>query len=119
MRKNRWELVLLVVLLLAVGLSVVKIFEEWNVVGATERVNATILDAQPTPNGIVMTVSAGDNLYRIYMNTTTATTLNTSKPVTLHFKGGSIEVVEQDGKIFKVMEFEKLKTLEKMPEVRR
>jgi len=116
LRKNKWELVLLVVLLLAVGLSVVKIFEEWNVVGATERVNATILDALPTPNGIVIIVSAGDNIYRIYTN---ATKLNTSKPVILHFKDGYIEVVEQDGKIFKVMEFEKLKTLEKMPEVRR
>jgi len=113
-RRGRWELVLLVVLLLAVGLSVVKIFEEWNVVGATERVNATILDALPTPNGIVIIVSAGDNIYRIYTN---ATMVNSSRPVILYFKDGKLEKVEQDGVIFGVLKVEMLRTLEKMPKV--
>jgi len=110
----RWGLVFAVVLLFALGIGFVKYVEESKVAPTTTQ-NATILDALPTPNGIVITVSVGDNIYRIYTN---ATKLNTSKPVTLHFKDGYIEVVEQDGKVFKVMEFEKLKTLEKMPEVR-
>jgi len=111
----RWGLVFAVVLLFALGIGFVKYVEESKVAPTTTQ-NATILDALPTPNGIVIIVSAGDNIYRIYTN---ATKLNTSKPVILHFKGGYIEVVEQDGKTFKVMEFERLKTLEKMPEVRR
>ena len=112
---ERWGLVFVVLLLFALGIGFVKYVEESRVAPTTTQ-NATILDALPTPNGIVIIVSAGDNIYRIHTN---ATKLNTSKPVTLHFKDGYIEVVEQDGKIFKVMEFEKLKTLEKMPEVRR
>ena len=112
---ERWGLVFVVLLLFALGIGFVKYVEESRVAPTTTQ-NATILDALPTPNGIVITVSVGDSIYRIYTN---ATKLNTSKPVILHFKDGYIEVVEQDGKIFKVMEFEKLKTLEKMPEVRR
>ena len=112
---SRWSLALVIGLLFALGIGFVKYLEESKVAPTTTQ-NATILDALPTPNGIVIIVSAGDNIYRIYTN---ATKLNTSKPVILHFKDGYIEVVEQDGKIFKVMEFEKLKTLEKMPDIRR
>jgi len=110
----RWGFVLVVLLLFSLGIGFVKYLEESKVAPTTQ--NATILDALPTPNGIVITVSVGDSIYRIYTN---ATKLNTSKPVTLHFKDGRIETVEQDGKVFKVMEFEKLKTLENLPEVRR
>jgi len=115
LRKNRWELVLLVVLLLVVGLSVVKIFEEWNVVGATKRVNATIVDAIPKSDVIILTVNANGQLYRIYTN---ATMVNLSKPVVLYFKDGKLEKVEQDGVIFGVLKVEMLRTLEKMPKIK-
>jgi len=65
---------------------------------------------------VIVVITAGGNFYRIHTN---ATMLNLSEPVVLHFKDGRIEVVEQEGRLFGVVKFEKLKTLEKMLEVRR
>ena len=107
----RWVLVFVIGLLFVFGFLYVEVLKV-----APTTTNATILNAQPTPSGIVITVSAGGNFYRIHTN---ATMLNLSEPVVLHFKDGGIEAVEQDGRLFGVVKFEKLKTLEKMPEVRR
>jgi len=111
---NRWELVLVFVLLFVWGVTMV----EWlkSVEGSTRNVTATIIDAVPASKGLILTVNANGKLYRVYTNTTM---INVSAPVILQFENGKLVRVLQEGRVIGVLEYKELKTLEKIPTVKR
>ncbi len=78
--------------------------------------NARIISWHVDEQGIVITVSVDESFYRLY---TYANELNVSKPVTVVFKEGTPIAVVQENRAFGIRDWEKLKTLEKMPEVKR
>ena len=78
--------------------------------------NAQIISWHVDEQGIVITVSVDESFYRLY---TYANELNVSKPVTVVFKEGTPIAVVQENRAFDIRDWEKLETLEKMPEVKR
>ena len=76
---------------------------------------AQILEWHVDNRGIVLTVEAGGNFYRLHTN---AILINISKPVEIIFYGETPVAIMQENETYAVLDWEKLRTLEKMPRVR-
>jgi len=74
----------------------------------------TILNWYPEKEGLVLTIAVNDSLYKINTN---ATMINVKEPVILVFKGNSPVTIIQGDRAFGIRDWQKLKTIEKMPEV--
>ncbi|HDN74291.1 hypothetical protein DRP04_02680 [Archaeoglobales archaeon] len=78
---------------------------------------ASIIDWYPEKEGFVLTLNINGKLYKCYTN---ATHIHLNKPVEVVFEEGNKPVlIKQDGKTFKVFRWERLRTIERMPYVRR
>lgn len=75
---------------------------------------ATILDWYPDESGIVITVSVNGKLYKLHTN---ASLMNVEEPVKVVFEKGVPVAVLQEYRSYSVLDWEELKTLEKMPAV--
>ena len=110
----RWVWVVVVLGLIMLGAMVWIAFDVDK--PKVKKVSATIVDAIPWEEGLIITVNADGKFYRIYTN---ATMINTSESIILHFKDGKLVKVLQNGKTFGVLKYSQLKTLEKIPVVTR
>jgi len=110
----RWGLVLIVLLLFSLGIGFLKYI---SVAPTTGNKTASIVDCYPEKDGLVLTLNVNGNLYKCYTN---ATFIHLNKSVEVVFEEGNRPVlIKQDGETFKVFGWERLRTLEKIPRVRR
>jgi len=110
-----WVVVLLALVVLGVmGWIMNEMDKVWN---ETVVKSADVLNWYPDEKGLVLTVSVSDGkLYKLYTN---ATLLNVKEPIKVVFQKGVPVAVLQEYRVYEVIDWQELKTLEKMPKVRR
>lgn len=77
--------------------------------------NGKISDWYPEKEGLVLTVATDSGFYKLYTN---ATMINVKEPIAVVFQGNKPIAILQDDRAFGVKDWEKLKNLEDMPEVK-
>jgi len=111
----RWVKVLVFLALVVLG-AVAWVMHEMDLeMSKTRVVEAQILNWYIDNKNIVLTVEAGGKFYRLHTN---ATLINISKPVEIIFYGETPVAIMQENETYAVLDWEKLRTLEKMPRVR-
>jgi len=85
-------------------------------IGETKVVKAQILDWYIDYRDVVLIVEAEGNFYRLHTN---ATMFNISKPVEIIFYKGTPVAISQDNESYAVLDWQELRTLEKMPTVKK
>jgi len=109
-----WVVVVVLIVLGVIGWIMNEMDKEMN---ETVVRSAQILDWYSDEMGLVLTVSVSDGkLYKLYTN---ATHLNVEEPIAVVFQKGVPVVILQGYGAYEVVDWQELKTLEKMPEVRR
>ena len=109
-----WVLVLLALVILGImGWIMNEMDKKMN---ETVVRSTSIIGWYPDENGLVLTVGVDGKLYRLYTN---ATRLNVEEPIAVVFQKGVPVAILQGCRVYEVVDWQELKTLEKMPEVRR
>lgn len=110
-----WAVVLLALVVLGVmGWIMNEMDKEMN---ETVVRSAHIIDWYSDEKGLVITVSVSDGrLYKLYTN---AKHLNVEEPIAVVFQKGVPVVILQGYRCCNVIDWQELKTLERMPEVER
>ena len=111
----RWIWVVVLLALVVLGITGWIMNEMDKKMNETVVRSALIIDWYPDENGLVITVSVSDGkLYKLYTN---ATHLNAKEPIAIVFQKGVPTIIMQGNRDYRVMDWQELKTIEKMPEL--
>jgi len=112
----RWLWVVVVLALVVLGITGWIMNEMDKECNETVVKSADVLNWHPDEKGLVLTVSVNGRLYKLYTN---ATLLNVKEPIKVVFQKGVPVAILQDYRVYEVIGWQELKTIEKMPKVRR